>query len=186
MKALGIIASLRVGSVSARCLELAREWTATQTVDWFLFDPRLHPLPFCDGREDQGTYPPSVKLLRTMVSASDRLLFVTPTHNGSFSAVAKNIVELLGPDHLEGKTVGVIAISSEDEAAIAAMHMATLLQHCGCNVVPILGRLPFASRLIKDLEAPFARLYVLRLKVLVTTLVTQYPPSEVSQYSESD
>lgn len=171
MKVLGIIASLRRRSASEQCLQLVKGWTPMEAVQWSLFDPRVSTLPFCDGREDQKSYPQSVETLRNQVSTTDRILFIAPTHNGTFSAVAKNIVELLGPDYLSGKRVGVIAVSGEDEASAAARDMATVLLHCGCEVVPVLGRLPFADRLINNLEAPFARLYVQQLKALMSALV---------------
>lgn len=165
-RVLGLLGSLREDSISARALAIVRQSSECNTITWKVFDPRLTPLPLCDGRGPTNPYPDVVETLRNAVRNADCVVFATPAYNGTYSAVVKNMVELLGPDFLFRKIAGVVAVSAEDSASAAAANLASLLQHCGCWVVPILARLPYAESVLRNMELPRSRSLILQFELL--------------------
>lgn len=146
---MGLLGSLREQSKTDlalnRCLHASRQAGAVTSI----FDLRLQPLPFCDGRDNQSTYPADVHELRAQVRSADALLFASPEYNGSYSAAIKNILDFLGPDHLRGKIAGVIGVAADSSASNTVYHLSTILLRCGCWVLPIHAQIP-ASEVIFD------------------------------------
>jgi NAD(P)H-dependent FMN reductase len=171
-KLLGVIGSLREHSISAQILGWIGERSVQKGANWRLFDPRIDSLPFCDGRSDYGSYPQNVHRLRDLAEWADGFIFASAVYNGTFSAVTKNIVELLGMELLQGKVAGVVAVAAEDSAAAAVADMARLLQHSGCWIVPIFARLPFAERVLSSPDARGSQLVLREISGLADGIVS--------------
>jgi NAD(P)H-dependent FMN reductase len=56
--------------------------------------PGDYGLNFCDGKEDEGTYPSGVGKLREEVRAAQGIILGTPEYHGGFSGVLKNALDL--------------------------------------------------------------------------------------------
>jgi len=99
-----------------------------------LIDPAAQDLPF------PGADPDSVetKALQDMVSGATGVIFSTPEYHGSFSSMAKLIIENLGfPSVLAGKPVALLGVAAGRIGAIKALeHLRSVLSHIGAVVLP--------------------------------------------------
>lgn len=99
-----------------------------------LIDPAAQDLPF------PGTDPDSAetKALQDMVLGATGVIFSTPEYHGSFSSMAKLIIENLGfPSVLAGKPVALVGVAAGGIGAIKALeHLRSVLSHIGAVVLP--------------------------------------------------
>ena len=87
-----------------------------------LIDLREYELIFCDGKEDESSYPAGVFRLRDVVRSAQGLILGTPEYHGSYSGVLKNALDLMGFDEFEGKMLGLVGVSGGKMGAFGAMN----------------------------------------------------------------
>lgn len=118
---LGIAGSLRSGSDTAKAVGIALRGARSVGAQTELLDLRALALPFCDGREDESTYPAGVAELRAKVRAAQGVVLGTPEYHGSYSGVLKNALDLCGFEEFEGKMVGLVGVSGGKLGATGAL-----------------------------------------------------------------
>ena len=99
-----------------------------------LIDPAALDLPFPGANPDSA----ETKALQDMVSGATGVIFSTPEYHGSFSSMAKLIIENLGfPSVLAGKPVALLGVAAGRIGAIKALeHLRSVLSHIGAVVLP--------------------------------------------------
>ena len=99
-----------------------------------LIDPAAQDLPFPGADPDSA----DTKALQDMVSGATGVIFSTPEYHGSFSSMAKLIIENLGfPSVLAGKPVALVGVAAGRIGAIKALeHLRSVLSHIGAVVLP--------------------------------------------------
>ena len=99
-----------------------------------LIDPSVQDLPFPGADPDSA----ETKALQDMVSGATGVIFSTPEYHGSFSSMAKLIIENLGfPSVLAGKPVALVGVAAGRIGAIKALeHLRSVLSHIGAVVLP--------------------------------------------------
>lgn len=147
VRVVGIPGSLRAQSYTRRAVATALEGAAQVGADVRLLDLASYDLPYCDGRDDEATYPPGVARLRADVAAARGIILGTPEYHGSYSGVLKNALDLLGFDEMEGRMVGLVGVAGGRMGGAAAL---TALRSVGralhAWVVPTEAAIPQASR----------------------------------------
>ena len=93
-------------------------------------------------QDDDANQAPSVKRLKTEISAAQGLLFITPEYNRSFPGVLKNAIDHAsrpyGQSVWGGKPAGVIGVSvGAIGTALAQQHLRNVLAYLD---VPTLGQ----------------------------------------------
>jgi NAD(P)H-dependent FMN reductase len=137
-----ICGSLKAGSSTRAALTVALEAAAGAgaRTAWVAIDD----LPLCDGRE--GEYDPRVARLRAEVRAADALLVGSPEYHGSFTGVLKNALDLLGPDELSGKLIGLVAVARGDAGAMNTLnHLRHVARWVNAWVLPAQVSVPRAA-----------------------------------------
>ena len=99
-----LVGSLRTDSVNRRIAERLRE-SAPVDVTVEIVEG-LGELPFYNEEIDGDFAPASVQALRERVAAADRLLAVTPEHNGTMPPVLGNAIDWLSRPYGAGAIVG--------------------------------------------------------------------------------
>ena len=93
-------------------------------------------LQFCDGR-DPSLYTGDTRRVIDAVVEADALIFGTPVYRGSYTAVLKNLFDLLPNDALRGKPVGLVATGGTDHHYLAIEHeLKPLMGFFDAYVVP--------------------------------------------------
>ena len=118
----GICGSLRVDSYTRMALKVALKGAQEFGVRTNLVDLRDYSLVFCDGNQDETTYPEDVFKLRGEVAEAQGILLGTPNYHASFSGVLKNALDLMGFDGFEGKMVGLVGVSGGSKGAADALN----------------------------------------------------------------
>ena len=97
-------------------------------------DPAAQDLPFPGADPDSA----ETKALQEMVSGATGVIFSTPEYHGSFSSMAKLIIENLGfPSVLAGKPVALLGVAAGRIGAIKALEqLRSVLSHIGAVVLP--------------------------------------------------
>ena len=137
LRIVGIGGSLRERSCSYMALEhmmmlLTRLGCSTE-----ILDLRRTRLPFCAGDKHElwSSYP-GVAHLRRAVSEAHALVIVTPEYHGGMSGVMKNALDLLDPEHLEGKVVGAISVLGGPANSNALNDVGRIMRWCHAWVIP--------------------------------------------------
>jgi len=86
------------------------------------FDIANADLPFCDGRDDPGSYPEPVQRFRAMVRNAQGIIIGTPEYHNSMSGALKNALDLCTVSDFEHKMVGLIGLSGGAISAINAIN----------------------------------------------------------------
>ncbi|MFQ5649807.1 MAG: NADPH-dependent FMN reductase [bacterium] len=107
----GLPGSLRPGSHTRMAVDIALQGAREVGAITHLVDLSEYTLSFCDGREDESTYPADVMKLRELVGQAHGIILGTPEYHGSFSGVLKNALDLMGFDEFQGKMLGLIGVS---------------------------------------------------------------------------
>jgi len=118
----GISGSLRKKSYTRRVVEIALEGAKQPGVKTQLIDLAKYELAFCDGNQNEETYPKDVFRLRKEVGAAQGIILGTPEYHGGYSGVLKNALDLMGFDEFEGKMIGLVGVAGGAMGAINAMN----------------------------------------------------------------
>jgi NAD(P)H-dependent FMN reductase len=101
------------------------------------YDIAAHDLPFCDGRDDESTYPHSVQEFRSLIKSSQGIIIGTPEYHNSFTGSLKNAIDLCGFAEFEHKMVGIIGVAGGGMGAPNAIsHLRAVMRGVGAWVVP--------------------------------------------------
>src|SRR5712692_7918643 len=117
-----ICGSLRRGSSTRLALKIALQGAQEVGAQTRLIDLQDYQLVFCDGKEDESTYPEDVFRLRREVGQARGIILGTPEYHGSFSGVLKNALDLMGFAEIEGKMIGLVGVSGGALGAINALN----------------------------------------------------------------
>ena len=109
MKILTIVGSLRPDSTTGLALGVASRAAEAAGAEVQTVELCTLSLPFCDGRADELSYGGDVTGFIEAVREADGLLIGSPNYHGSLSGVLKNALDLLGPEAVRDKLVGVVA-----------------------------------------------------------------------------
>ncbi|MFZ5475859.1 MAG: NADPH-dependent FMN reductase [Myxococcota bacterium] len=143
MRVLALSGSLREPSNTRRALAVSLDAAARAGAEtgWLSLDG----LPFVDGRPyDQ--YDGRVATFRKELLAADALLVGSPEYHGSFSGVLKNALDLVEPDELRGKLVGLVATARGDAGAMNTLnHLRQVARWVGAWVLPAQVSVPRAQ-----------------------------------------
>lgn len=146
MKVLSLCGSLRPHSTTERALELALAGARAAGASAEMLALRELTLPFCDGREDASTYGGDAARFRTLVTEADALLVGSPEYHGSLSGPLKNALDLLGPDELKGKMVGLLATARGEAGAMNTLnHLRHIFRWMDAWVLPTQVSIPKAQ-----------------------------------------
>jgi FMN reductase len=133
----GICGSIRPGSYTRMATRLALEGAAEIGADTRLIDLQEYDLVFCDGNQNEESYPEDVFRLRREVGGADGLILATPEYHGGVSGVLKNALDLMGFDEFEGKMIGLLGVAGGRMGAVNALnHMRTIGRTLHAWVVP--------------------------------------------------
>ena len=118
----GVCGSLRPGSHTRMALSLALEGAQEVGAQTQLIDLHEYELVFCDGREDEDSYPEGVARLCHELQRAQGIILGTPEYHGGFSGVLKNALDLTGFAEFEGKMLGLIGVSGGSGGAANALN----------------------------------------------------------------
>ncbi len=119
IRVVGICGSLRPGSHTHHALAVALRGAEEAGAETQLIDLRDYQLVFCDGGDDAT---PDVARLRDEVKRAHGVILATPEYHGGYSGVLKNALDLMGFDELEGKMIGLVAVSGGAMGGVGALH----------------------------------------------------------------
>ena len=134
----GICGSIRSGSYTRLAVRIALQGAQEVGVQTRLIDLKDYHLVFCDGKEDESTFPEDVFKLRREVSQAGGIILGTPEYHGGVSGVLKNALDLMGFDEIEGKMIGLVGVSG---GALGAVHALNSLRAVGRSASR-LGEIP--------------------------------------------
>lgn len=108
MKVLGISGTI----IGAKPIAILSKILANieMKVDWDveLLDLSKYDIEFCDGRQESD-YSIHTQTVIQKLKEADAYIISTPIFNGSFPAPLKNVIDLIPPQHFEGKIMGFAA-----------------------------------------------------------------------------
>jgi FMN reductase len=78
-------------------------------------------------------YPADVARLRADIKASDGLIVGSPEYHGCFSGVLKNALDLMRFDEMQGKMIGLLAVSGGPLGSLIGL---SSLREVGRSLVP--------------------------------------------------
>jgi len=144
MHILALCGSLRGQSTTRRALSVALEAAAAAGAQTTLIDLADMGLPFCDGRREDDR--PPVADFRARVRGADALLIGSPEYHGSMSGALKNALDLMGPEELRDKMVGLLATARGDAGAMNALnHLRHVSRWMNAWVLPTQVSVPRAQ-----------------------------------------
>ncbi len=147
----GICGSIRRGSYTRLAVQIALQGAQEVGAQTRLIDLKDYHLVFCDGKEDESTFPEDVFKLRREVSQAGGIILGTPEYHGSFSGVLKNALDLMGFDEIEGKMLGLVGVSG---GALGAVHALNSLRAVGralhAWVIPEQASIPEAWKVFDE------------------------------------
>src|SRR5579864_6595174 len=111
IRILGICGSMKPGSSTAFVIQYALEAAKETGANIEFYDISEHSLPFCDGRDDESTYPPSVQEFRNLIRNAQGIIIGTPEYHNSFTGSLKNALDLCGYEEFEHKMCGIIGVA---------------------------------------------------------------------------
>ena len=147
----GICGSLSRGSYTLKAVKIALQGAQEVGAHTQLIDLKGYHLPFCDGKEDESTYPEDVFQLRREVSQAQGIILGTPEYHGSFSGVLKNAIDLMGFNEIEGKMIGLVGVSGGALGAVNALSsLRTIGRALHAWVVPEQASIPEAWKVFDE------------------------------------
>lgn len=145
-----VATSLSSRSRSQTLARLAADKLTAAGTAHALLDLRETPLPFTGSDAAWGD--PAVAAVKAQTRAATHLLFATPVYNYDVNAVAKNYIEHMGKDVLEGKTVGFLLSAGGAGSYMAVLPFAnSLMLDFRCWIVP---RFLYVSKDLEDGKLP--------------------------------
>ena len=149
MKVVTICGSLRPDSTTARALMVASEAARVAGADIEVVHLGALNLPFCDGRADELSYGGGAEAFIRQVRSADGLLIGSPNYHGSIAGVLKNALDLLGPDAIRDKLVGLLATARGDAGAMNTLnHLRHVCRWMNGWVIPAEVSIPRAHEII--------------------------------------
>ena len=137
VRVLGISGSMRSPSATGHAVEIALRGAEETGAITEYFDLAGAGLPFCDGRDDEDTYPGSVQRFRAMVQNAHGIILGTPEYHNSMTGALKNALDLCTIRDFEHKMVGLIGVAGGAIGAINAInHLRIVMRGVGAWVVP--------------------------------------------------
>jgi NAD(P)H-dependent FMN reductase len=137
VRVLGICGSMRVPSATRYAVEIALQGAGQAGAVTEFIDIADAGLPFCDGRDDENTYPEPVQRFRAMIQNAQGIILGTPEYHNSMTGALKNALDLCTVQDFEHKMVGLIGIAGGAIGAINAInHLRTVMRSVGAWVVP--------------------------------------------------
>ncbi len=147
----GICGSLRRGSYTRMAVQIALQGAEEVGAETQLIDLKDYDLVFCDGKEDESTFPEDVSKLRREVSQARGIILGTPEYHGGVSGVLKNALDLMGFEEIESKMIGLVGVSG---GALGAVHALDSLRTIGralhAWVIPEQASIPNAWEVFDD------------------------------------
>lgn len=130
MKIVGINASLS-GTKTARALDIIKfneaEYRLVNLIDL--------KMSFADGRDYREYDNDNKEIIQALIDA-DGILIGTPIYQASIPGVLKNLFDLLPPNALQGKTVGLIVTAGSPRHYLVAEHqIMPILHYLKTNVI---------------------------------------------------
>jgi len=164
MKVLTICGSLRDDSSTARALEIASQAARAAGAEVEAIQLGALSLPFCDGRTDESSYGADVVAFIELVRGADGLIIGSPNYHGSVAGVLKNALDLLGPDAIRDKLVGLIATARGDAGAMNTLnHMRHICRWMNGWVLPAEVSIPRAQAVMDHEVDPAIRAQLVSL-----------------------
>jgi FMN reductase len=149
-------------------LDAAKE--AGAEIDFY--DISEHTLPFCDGRDDESTYPPVVQEFKNLVRNAQGIIIGTPEYHNSYTGSLKNALDLCGFDEFEHKMVGIIGVAGGGMgAANAIAHLRAVMRGVGAWVVPHQVSISHSGKIFSGSGIIADEVLAKRLKKLGTDVV---------------
>lgn len=146
MHVLTLCGSLRADSTTQRALDLALEGATAAGATGQVISLRELDLPWCDGRPDEASYGGDVDRLRALVRGADALLVGSPEYHGSLTGALKNAFDLLGPDEIDGKLMGLVAVARGEAGAMNTLnHLRHICRWMNAWVLPHQVSIPRAQ-----------------------------------------
>ena len=146
MNIITISGSLRSSSTTSRALDVCGAAARAAGAQVSAVDLGSYQLPFCDGREDESTYGGQTQAFRGLVRAADGLLIGSPNYHGSYTGVLKNALDLLGPDAMRDKLVGLVVTARGDAGAMNTLnHLRHVCRWMNAWVIPAEVSIPGAQ-----------------------------------------
>ena len=121
LRVIGISGSLRPASFTHAAVKIALRGAEQAGAQTQLVNLRDYSLIFCDGKQDESSYPEGVFRLRKEVQGAKGIILGTPEYHGSFSGVLKNALDLMGFDEFEGKMLGLVGVSGGKMGAFTGL-----------------------------------------------------------------
>lgn len=136
VKIVGLVGSLRRGSLTKILMETARD-VAPENMRITICPLHEIPLYNNDVEVEEG-FPEPVITLREAIKMADGLVFGTPEYNGSLSGVLKNAIDWASREGLLSKTPVVTIGGSPGAlgATKAQEHLRQICLHLGMYVLP--------------------------------------------------
>ena len=133
---LAIIAtSLDPDSRSQLLARAAFEVTKRREISATLIDLREFDLPLCGSAA--GWESVDAERIRKILKPASHLVFATAIYNFDVNAAAKNLVELMGSDVLEDKTIGFICAAGGRSSYLSVLGLAnSLMLDFRCWIAP--------------------------------------------------
>ena len=134
IRIVAVLGTARPGNYTSKALALViDEIRKHGNIALDLIDPAAQDMPFPGADPDSA----ETKALQDMVSGATGVIFSTPEYHGSFSSMAKLIIENLGfPSVLAGKPVALVGVAAGRLGAIKALeHLRSVLSHIGAIVL---------------------------------------------------
>jgi len=146
MNIITISGSLRPSSTTGRALAVSAAAAVSAGAQVSAIDLGSLQLPFCDGRENEATYGGQTQSFREMVTAADGLLIGSPNYHGSYTGVLKNALDLLGPEAMRDKLVGLVVTARGDAGAMNTLnHLRHVCRWMNAWVIPAEVSIPRAQ-----------------------------------------
>jgi NAD(P)H-dependent FMN reductase len=118
----GICGSLRKDSYTRQAVRIALQGAEEVGAQTRLIDLQDYELIFCDGKEDESSYPAGVFRLRSDVRQAQGLILGTPEYHGNLSGVLKNALDLMGFEEIEGKMIGLVGVSGGQMGSLNSLN----------------------------------------------------------------
>lgn len=114
--------------------EMVKKLLAKEIASTFI-DLRESSLPFAGPNESWSH--PEVQRLKQISAKASHFLFVVPIYNFDVNAAAKNFIELMGGEVMEGKTVGFLCVAGGHGSFASVLSFAnSLMLDFRCWIVP--------------------------------------------------
>ncbi len=151
VRVVAICGSLRSKSTTRFALNIALQGAQKVGAETQLIDLRTYDLVFCDGSEDEDSYPEDVFKLRQTVQQAHGIILGTPEYHGGYSGVLKNALDLMGFSEFQGKVVGLVAVAGGQTGAINSLNgLRTVSRALRAWVIPLQVSIPQAWKEFDD------------------------------------